>query len=207
MQSLQELKMNFILPSKKKVQFADILGQDLVKVRQITPNNSQENFFNLLSSRLHLPEIICDAAASKQLVCDFRRHLNDVNFPQRVITQNVCLENIAFSGFVITGIVRVKNIAHQKQVFVRYTLDGWKSYRDSWADFVPFSSNGITDKFSFRIQIPNDLDTERKIDFAICYRVGRSEYWDNNFNGNYTVDVREKFKVRRHEWAKHSKEW
>ena len=167
--------MNYILPSKKKVQFADILGQDLVKVRQITPNNSQENLLNLLSSHLHLTEIICDATASKQLVCNFGRNLNDTDFPQRVITQNVCLENITFSGFVITGIVRVRNIAHQKQVFVRYTLDDWKSYRDSWADFVPFSSNGITDKFSFRIQIPIDLDSGREIYFAICYP--RRQWW------------------------------
>lgn len=204
--------MDFIAPNKKKVQFADILGQDLVKVKYITPNNSQENLLDLLSNELYFSSISWKESVSRQLVWDFRKHLNKENFPQRVITQHVCLEDIVITGFVITGIVRVKNISYQKQVFVRYTLDDWQTYRDSWADFVPYSSDGITDKFSFRIQISNEIDSCQNIDFAICFRVGNGEYWDNNFNKNYTVEVRQKEKAYRgkrqsQRWTRQYQEW
>ena len=205
--------MNFIEPEphKKKVQFADILGQDLVKVRYITPNNSHENMINLLCNELQLTENILDSSDFKQFVCDFRKLLNKESFPQRVVTQNVCLEDILVSGFVNKGIVRVKNIAHTKQVFVRYTLDNWQSYQDCWADFVPYSSDGITDKFSFRIQVSKELVSLQRIEFAICYRVGNGEYWDNNFNQNYSLNVRRKAKVCRRRqnlrWEKQYQEW
>lgn len=182
--------MNLESPRKKRVHFADILGQDLIKVKMITPNNSCENLFNLLSPHLRLPKVLSEAVLSKQFVFNLRQPLNEAQVSRRLTTQNVCLENIAFSCCSMSGTVCVKNIAYEKQVFVRYTIDEWNTFHDKWADYVPFSSDGITEKFSFRVSIPKDF-VGRRIIFAICYRVGSMEYWDNNFNDNYTVEVRE----------------
>lgn len=61
---------------------------------------------------------------------------------------------------------------------------------DSLAYYVPSSSDGVTDKFRFKIVMPTYLDNGGTLQFAIKYCVGGQEYWDNNNGNNY--------KVRRH---------
>ena len=55
--------------------------------------------------------------------------------------------------FVIGGIVRVLNIDFNKSVMVRWTVNDWHSHNDTMATYVDGSSDGVTDKFSFRIEI------------------------------------------------------
>mgnify|MGYP001793309221 CR=1 FL=1 len=172
---------------KKKVHFADIMGLDLIKVKTITPNNSCENLFKIFSPHLRLSN---EAFSSKKFIFNIQPPLNDAQVLFRLTTQNVCLEEIAFSCCTMSGTVRVRNIAYEKKVFIRYTVDEWETFEDKWADFVPYSSDGETEKFEFRVSIPKDF-VGLRIRFAICFQCGNAEYWDNNLNDNYTVDVRE----------------
>ena len=174
------------LTSKRRVHFADFDGQDLVSVKVITPANSEED----LSGGKKV-DILNHAAAPKHLKrfkCCFTQPVSDESFTSRVIERNVCLENAVFCGFSMTGTVKVKNIAFVKEVTARYTVDGWKSYRDVWADYVPKSSDGKTDRFQFRISIPHELDVGGKLEFAVRYRTAGKEYWDNNFHRNYCAE-------------------
>lgn len=174
------------LASKRRVHFADFDGQDLVSVKMITPANSEEDL-----SRNKKLDILSHSATPvhlKRLSCCFTQPASDDNFIARVIERKVCLENVVFCGFAMTGTVKVKNIAFAKEVTARYTVDGWKSYRDVWADYVPKSSDGQTDRFQFRISIPQDLEVGGKLEFAIRYCTAGEEYWDNNFNRNYSAE-------------------
>lgn len=174
------------LTSKRRVHFADFDGQDLVSVKVITPANSEEDL-----SCSKKVDILNNSAAPKHLKrfkCCFTQPGADDTFTSRVIERNVCLENTVFCGFAMTGTVKVKNIAFAKEVTVRYTVDGWKSCRDVWADYVPKSSDGKTDRFQFRISIPHDVDVGGKLEFAIRYRTAGEEYWDNNLHRNYCAE-------------------
>lgn len=174
------------LASKRRVHFADFDGQDLVSVKMITPVNSEEDLSR--DKKLDILSNISTPVHLKRMICCFTQPASDDKFVDRVKAQNVCLENVVFCGFAMVGTVKVKNIAFAKEVTARYTVDGWNSYRDVWADYVPKSSDGQTDRFQFRISIPQDLDVGGKLEFAIRYCTAGKEYWDNNLKRNYCAE-------------------
>lgn len=174
------------LASKRRVHFADFDGQDLVSVKMITPANSEEDLSR--DKKLDILSHIATPVHLKRFSCCFTQPASDDKFIDRVMERNVCLENVVFCGFAMVGTVKVKNIAFAKEVTARYTVDGWKSYRDVWADYVPKSSDGQTDRFQFRISIPQDLDVGGKLEFAVRYCTTGKEYWDNNFDRNYCAE-------------------
>ena len=98
-------------------------------------------------------------------------------FMRRLHAQNVCLENITCEKFVVSGLIRVTNLSYRKEVTVRFTLDGWETYRDIWADYMSSCSDGKNDKFTFRITVPFDFEVNRHMEFAIRYRVLNQEFW------------------------------
>ena len=174
---------------RRKVQFADILGHALVSVKVITPTNSEE------SLDVHKkPDSAVSFGTPKEksclnvLVCRFRQPASETNFMNRVQKQFVCLENLTFCGRVVIGVVRVLNIAFAKEVTVRYTTNNWCGQMDVWADYVPNSSDGITDKFSFRISLPTHFSVGDRLEFAVSYKVAGNCYWDNNDKQNYLID-------------------
>jgi len=112
---------------------------------------------------------------------------------KRVYSQNVCLENIACENFVVTGLIRVTNLSFIKEVTVRFTFNGWATYRDIWADYMSSCTDGKTDKFSFRVTVPHDFEVNRHMEFAICYRASDQEFWDNNDRKNYHIQCLEVF--------------
>ena len=112
---------------------------------------------------------------------------------KRVYSQNVCLENIACENFVVTGLIRVTNLSFIKEVTVRFTFNGWATYRDIWADYMSSCSDGKTDKFSFRVTVPHDFEKNQHMEFAIRYRVSDQEFWDNNDRKNYHIQCLEVF--------------
>lgn len=103
-------------------------------------------------------------------------------------TQNICL--VAY-GILATsnifGAIAVKNIAYDKIVIVRLTLDSWKTSRDIPASFVQQERNGTVDRFFFMTSLDGcELsDVVSSLEFAVCYCVGDETFWDNNSNSNY----------------------
>lgn len=172
--------------SKRRVHFADFDGQDLVSVKVITPANSEEDLS--VSRQGNILNNFATPRLLKRFRCCFTQPASEDSFKDRVIERNVCLENAVFCGFAMTGTVKVKNIAFAKEITARYTVDGWKTFRDVWADYVPQSSDGDTDRFQFRISLPHSMDVGGKLEFAIRYCTAGKEYWDNNFNRNYCAE-------------------
>ena len=173
----------------KKVSFADLFGLKLEFVKTITPCSSEENLSALgtLKSRCDINGNFATRRITYLYPCFVAPSRVEYGFMDRVFSQNVCLENIACENFVVTGLIRVTNLCYLKEVCVRFSLDGWATYRDSWADYLSSCSDGKTDKFSFRITVPFDFEANQLMEFAIRYRVLRQEFWDNNYGNNYHI--------------------
>lgn len=182
----QKENLSLVNSPERRVHFADFDGLDLVSVKVITPANSEEDISG--SRTVDVLNHSVTPKHVKRFKCCFTQPVSEESFLSRLIERNVCLENAVFCGFAMTGTVKVKNIAFVKEVTVRFTVDGWKSYRDIWADYVPKSSDGKTDRFQFRISVPQDVDVGGKLEFAIRYRTAGKEYWDNNFQCNYCAE-------------------
>jgi len=116
------------------------------------------------------------------------------NFAGRVADRRVCLETCIASPNSIDGIVRVANIAYDKRITIRYTMNGWLTYADVAASYVHGSSGGSTDQFRFSIALPNNFGViNNAVEFSIRYEVGcgggaDSVFWDSNYGANYRVE-------------------
>lgn len=104
----------------------------------------------------------------------------------RVGGKNVCLEKIVCNTFGIYGRINVKNLAFEKDVSVRYTFDGWQTFQDAYANYISGASVSTTDTFFFHIKPPQTSEN-RKMEFAIRYKVNGEEFWDNNHGDNYRL--------------------
>ena len=93
---------------------------------------------------------------------------------------------------VCTGLVRVQNIAYEKHIVVRYTLNDWESFSDlsaEWEESVWENDRLETDKFRFSIPLPTGARTLR-VRFAVSYDVAGINFWDNNETMNYELEAK-----------------
>ncbi|KAM9826213.1 protein phosphatase 1 regulatory subunit 3E isoform 3-T5 [Syngnathus typhle] len=195
--------------SQKKVRFADSLGLELISVKHFDDSDEPE-----------VPERIL---AKLPKSTDFNNHMATTKFPrplaqsvfmelqftcpgtlpgfeQKVREVKVMLESVETDDFTLSGFVRVLNLAFEKSVSLRYSLNNWITFMDSLASYVPHSSDGGTDRFSFKVVIPTYMENGGTLQFAIKYTVDGEDFWDNNNGNNY--------KVRRHRFKMSPpKEW
>ena len=186
----------------KNVTFADDNNLSLCRIHNFVPSNDkldqwQSNFvFNsqqrhFKSDRLSGNQAMVPRGGGKlavrkpnQLVVCFKEPCDNADFQERFKYKCVALERCATRDRTITGIVLVKNIEFHKEVTVRYTLDSWATSSDVDACYLPNSNDGDTDRFSFTLAFPRN---HKEMEFAVRYKTGSAEYWDNNFNRNYKV--------------------
>lgn len=129
---------------------------------------------------------------------DFKQPASDyMRFRVKLEAKNVALENVLIDNVKgrLNGTIKVKNLSFEKFVFVRYTVDQWKTFRDETAQYVQPSSKhtsrpDMVDTFRFDFEIPPDDNEHRNLEFCVCFRLStnnnnRQEFWDsNNENGN-----------------------
>ncbi|KAK2142808.1 hypothetical protein LSH36_912g01030 [Paralvinella palmiformis] len=177
--------------SGKRVSFADDLGEPLVEVRVMTerPDSPPLLHPELLSS-LKNDQVSARLTDLLPLKLNFSQPASDyVTFRNKLESSNVALENVILKDYTLVGTIKVKNIAFEKKVAIRYTTNGWKSFRDVNATYVPTSNKGSLpyDTFSFELEVSPKQDTASKLEFAVLYSVHDNEYWDNNSGQNYEV--------------------
>lgn len=182
-------------PRKKKaVRFADALGLDLESVRHIRSNDDLSTVpTSALPQDSHVQTMTSSSVPPHYLYMEFSQPRSRQDFLCRVYDQKVSLESCVCDDkdLVIAGCIRVYNISFRKEVVVRYTTNGWVTYRDTPASYLPNSSDGTTDQFSFTIVLPSYFDVGSRLEFAIWYRAGddlSQSHWDNNQDANYCVD-------------------
>lgn len=95
---------------------------------------------------------------------------------------------LATDGKSLKGIVRVRNLAFEKWVAIRYTLDNWSTVSEVSAEHHQTMSPQ-SDRFIFNIRLQDLLAKieEKTMFIAIRYTVGGREIWDNNLGKNYQV--------------------
>ncbi|KAK4048719.1 hypothetical protein OIO90_005712 [Microbotryomycetes sp. JL221] len=114
------------------------------------------------------------------------------NFPTRVSNeQDVYVESIemAADSKSIRGVVRVRNLAFEKWVAVRFTLDHWQTVSEVSAEHLESMGN-TSDRFVFNIRLHDLLARieDKTMFIAVRYTVGGREIWDNNDGQNYRVE-------------------
>ncbi|XP_023142601.3 uncharacterized protein ppp1r3ab [Amphiprion ocellaris] len=118
----------------------------------------------------------------------------------KVREQKVELEAIELipGTTILKGIIRVLNISFSKAVYVRTTLDTWSSHFDLLAEYVPGSSDGLMDCFSFKLTlVPPFGEQGARVDFCLRYETPLGTFWSNNDNRNYVLFCHQKIKTVR----------
>ncbi|KAI0696562.1 putative phosphatase regulatory subunit-domain-containing protein [Cerioporus squamosus] len=104
---------------------------------------------------------------------------------------DLTLEDLTLSedGTSLNGRVRVRNLAFEKWVAVRFTVDSWQTTSEVTAKYFDSVPGGVFDRFSFTIRLGDMLARieEKTLFFALRYNVAGREIWDNNNGENYKV--------------------
>ncbi|MGH0138896.1 UNVERIFIED_CONTAM: hypothetical protein FKN15_002345 [Acipenser sinensis] len=169
----------------RKVSFADAFGLNLVRVKE---------FDSWDVPTISLTDTFEDEDPSREeyfLSSVFVVPSSHDELMKKLYEQKVELESFEFVPGGLTamkGIIRVFNVCFEKLVYVRMTLDAWNSYYDLMAQYVPGSSDGETDQFSFKISlVPPYQKDGGKVEFCIRYETSVGTFWANNNGLNYVV--------------------
>lgn len=187
-------------PGRKKiVRFADVLGLDLADIRtyldeipkvpvsafddlkdvDLIDSPSENSLVN--GTNFHGIKV------DKILMPLFQQPGGQPNFLDLVRENQVCLENAFIDDPVmlsVKGTVRVRNLDFHKSVYVRYTLDSWKTFADVQGVYVDNSCDGFSDKFSFLIYA-HTLSVGQRLEIACRFQCRGCQYWDSNRGVNY----------------------
>ncbi|CAM4324300.1 unnamed protein product [Lepidochelys kempii] len=181
--------------SRKRVRFADALGLELASVRHYWPAELPQ-----VPEHVHT-QLRHDALRHFAPLRPFQgtprtpwrgacrwHHVSGTRWGCRTSgrgwgAQGVCLEGVRAGAMGVAGTLRVLNLAYEKRVSVRYSWDGWASYREAPAAYAGPSAGPPSDRFAFRLPLPPGGTLE----FALRCHVGGQELWDNNAGQNYIL--------------------
>ncbi|RPD55656.1 hypothetical protein L226DRAFT_548268 [Lentinus tigrinus ALCF2SS1-7] len=104
---------------------------------------------------------------------------------------DLALEDLTLSedGTCLNGRARVRNLAFEKWIAIRFTVDWWQTTSEVTAKYLDSVPGGVFDRFSFTIRLSDMLARieEKTLFFALRYNVAGREIWDNNDGQNYKV--------------------
>ncbi|XP_077401793.1 uncharacterized protein ppp1r3aa [Vanacampus margaritifer] len=167
---------------RRKVSFADAFGLDLVSIKEYDNANAAEDS--------EVAEREAPLQEEFYLSCLFAAPSSEEELVRRLKVQMVELESVELLPGTPTlrGSVRVLNLCFNKSVYARITLDGWKSYFDLLADYVPGSSDRKTDRFTFQYTVVPPLEKEgTRVEFCLRYETSAGTFWANNQEMNYVM--------------------
>jgi len=184
--------------AKKKVVFADDLGYALAQVKIMTEPSDMPPKLRSSIVRSLLGDTGEDTARpSSQWTLSFKQPASDyLSFRQKLDERNVALENVLLKNehCRITGTVKVKNMSFEKSVFVRFTEDKWQTSVDHLCKFSANVTGGgnsadgcAFDTFQFDFDIPCDDEKRQIVEFCVCYRCDKGEFWDSNDGQNFKI--------------------
>ncbi|CAI2357716.1 unnamed protein product [Caenorhabditis sp. 36 PRJEB53466] len=178
---------------RKSVRFADDCGHDLTMVRvanepsDCPPKLSPSVLRRYRGDSFEEETVIREPAPEWTLL--FKQPAADyVRFRENLESNKLSLENVILNneGYKVMGTIKVGNIAFEKSVFIRYTMNGWLSYMDKAACYQP-STSKVYDTFKFEIDLPSSVEKIHQIEFCVCFKANDTEYWDSNAGTNYVL--------------------
>lgn len=178
-------------PERKKiVRFADAMGLDLADVKTFVdeiPQIPNSAYLDLRNFESITNTTTSSLKSDKVLMPLFQQPSANVDFLDRIRDELVLLENAVVEdpiALAVRGTVRVRNVDFHKSVYIRYSMDRWKSFTEIGASYVENSCDGFSDRFTFLIYA-NMLPVGRRLEFAIRFHARGYQYWDSNKGNNY----------------------
>ncbi|KAL7827976.1 hypothetical protein AOLI_G00311280 [Acnodon oligacanthus] len=174
---------------RRKVSFADAFGLELVSVKEFdsraeTGPDGLERLLGVEAreENYYLSSLFAVPSSDEEL--------------SLLLQQNKLeLESIELlpGSTTIRGIIQVLNLSYHKAVYVRTTMDRWQTHFDLLAEYLPGSSDGQTDRFSFRLTLvpPFQADGAR-VEFCLRYECSAGTFWANNGGTNYVLFCHQK---------------
>ncbi|KDQ18605.1 carbohydrate-binding module family 21 protein, partial [Botryobasidium botryosum FD-172 SS1] len=97
--------------------------------------------------------------------------------------------SLAADAHTLDGSVLVRNIAFEKRVAARFTLDAWQTTSEVTARYLDSPAPSTIDRFVFKVRLSDMLGkiVGRTMEIALRYEVAGRELWDNNARENYRV--------------------
>lgn len=170
----------------RKVSFADAFGLDLVYVKEFDSTDPT-------GAEVADPpdaEVKVKEPDEYFLSSLFTVPSSPEELEQRLQDQKLELESIELlpGTTVLRGIIRVVNLCYNKSLYIRMTLDCWKTSFDLLAEYVPGSSDGTTDRFAFRLTLVPPFEMEgTRVEFCLRYETSVGTFWANNSDMNYVL--------------------
>ena len=119
-------------------------------------------------------------------------HVVNYGATSTVIYRDSVGTNVAVTEAGVQGKIQVSlaDLDYDKQVFVRWTTDGWQTFTDTPLSYVQDTS--VTyDRWEVDMNIPGDF---QQLQYALVYKHGVVngadvyEFWDSNNGQNYIVN-------------------
>lgn len=114
------------------------------------------------------------------------------DFAKQVQSKKVSLEScdVHNGDLTVSGTVCTVSSGNPKNaaVTIRWSTNNWLTFNDLLATFLNRAANGVTNRYSFKIQLPHFLDGGMRLEFAIMLDTAGHSYWDNNGGHNYIVE-------------------
>lgn len=188
------------------VRFVDSLGLDLEDVR-LFKKGENPSIPPHVTFRLIMGAELADGRHMEislpylKPVFDQQPGDDGPHFLHRLEQQKVCLERVFCFELGVIGVTHVLNLDFEKEVTARYSFTEWKSSTETQAIWVSSLTKTLEggrqlscDTFRFHLPVPPFLQPGAVLEFAIQYKVGGREYWDNNNGENYKL-VCESYKL------------
>ncbi|KAK6109716.1 putative phosphatase regulatory subunit family protein [Brugia pahangi] len=178
------------LGMRKTVHFADSFGLDLVHQNYYEADDFSVELQKFGATFPPLSTKIIKRPRNVMLTLAKFHERTDAEIDYLTRNQAVCLECVKFVDMNIIGTINVLNIAYEKQVYIRYTTDNWRTNIETIGRYKSSVTNDDTiDKFTFIISLPTDFPLGATCEFCIRYIVNGITYWDNNKRANYIVEA------------------
>ncbi|XP_028286841.1 protein phosphatase 1 regulatory subunit 3A [Parambassis ranga] len=169
----------------RRVSFADAKGLSLVQVKEFdTWEVPKLPGYDSSEGNGNNAEEYCLSPIT------FTLPLETKELSAKVRDQKVELESIELlpGTTIVKGVIRVLNISFTKAVYIRTSLDSWSTHFDLLAEYIPSSSDGLTDCFSFKLTlVPPFGEQGARVDFCLRYETSMGTFWANNNNRNYVL--------------------
>ncbi|KAM9854821.1 uncharacterized protein ppp1r3ab [Aulostomus maculatus] len=186
----------------RRVSFADAKGLSLVQVKEfdqwdvpkLPGYDSSEGEIKDAETYFLSPLTFSTALSAEELFV-------------KVLQQKVELETIELipGTTILKGVIRVLNISFHKAVYIRTSLDTWSTHFDLLAEYIPGSSDGQTDSFSFKLTlVPPFGEQGARVDFCLRYETPEGTFWANNNNRNYVLFCQQQMKAQQEQALKDS---
>lgn len=83
---------------------------------------------------------------------------------------------------------KLKNLAYNKTVKLRFTTDNWQTYREIDGIYTSSYGNGCESWYFDTKKCGVTLSPSDTLEYVVSYTVNGVTYWDDNFGINYTFE-------------------